>query len=67
MNNELKEKLVNVCTQVSTDIENDVNELEGKPFNGKTIATYFGYQSAAIKALSDVLKRLIEQQAVSDK
>ena len=67
MNNGLKEKLLKVCEQVSADVENDVHEFEGKPFNGRTVATYFGYQAAAIKALSDVLKRLIEDQGVSDK
>ena len=67
MNNELKEKLLKVCEQVSADVENDVHDFEGKSFNGRTIATYFGCQAAAIKALSNVLKRLIEEQGVSDR
>jgi hypothetical protein len=66
MNNELKEKLVKICEMVSADVESDVNEFEGKPFDGRTVATYFGNQAAAIKALSDVLKRLIEQHDVSE-
>ena len=57
-----KEKLLKICNQVAFDMENDAKEFDGKPFDGKTVATYFGYQGAAIKALADVLKTLIEKK-----
>lgn len=54
-----KNNLIKVCEQVAIDMENDAKEFDGKPFDGKTVATYFGYQGAAIKALADVVKQLI--------
>ena len=56
-----KEKLIKICEQVAADVENDAREFDGKPFNGKVVAQYFGYHGAAIKALSDVLKALISK------
>ena len=54
------DKLIKICEQVSTDMENDAKEFDGKPFDGKTVATYFGYQGAAISALSNVIKEMIK-------
>ena len=54
------EKLIKICEQVSLDVENDAKEFDGKSFDGKTVAAYFGYHGAAIKALADVLKKVIE-------
>ena len=45
---------------VAEDVENDAKEFDGKPFTGKIVAEYFGNHGAAIKALADVLKELIE-------
>lgn len=54
-----KAKLIKICEQVATDMENDAKEFDGKPFEGKTVATYLGYQGAAIAALSNVIKQLV--------
>jgi|JI10StandDraft_1071094.scaffolds.fasta_scaffold1956361_2 hypothetical protein len=56
------EKLIKIVTQVGIDVENDAKEFDGKSFDGKTVATYFGYHGAAIKALSDVLKEILLKQ-----
>ena len=53
------EKLLKICEQVRFDMENDAKEFDGKPFDGKTVASYFGYQGAAITALAEVLKNII--------
>lgn len=53
------ERLVKICEQVADDMEKDAKEFDGKPFDGKTVATYFGYQGAAIMALSYILKKLL--------
>ena len=53
-------KMKQICEQVQKDVENDAKEFDGKPFDGKTVATYFGYQGAAINALANVLKELVE-------
>jgi hypothetical protein len=60
MNNEQKKKLIKCCEQVAYDVENDAKEFDGRSFDGKTVATYFGYHGAAIKALSEVIKNIIE-------
>ncbi len=54
-----KDKLLKVCEQIAQDVENDAKEFDGKPFDGKTVAQYFGYHGAAIKALSDIIKELL--------
>ena len=46
MNTESKEELLKICNLVSEDIENDIVNMEGMPFNGKIVATYLGYQAA---------------------
>lgn len=50
--------LIRVCECVALDMENDAKEFDGKPFDGKTVATYFGNQGAAIAALADVIKEI---------
>lgn len=57
-----KSRLIEICDQISIDTVNDVKEFDGKPFTGKTVAEYFGYQGAAIKALADILKELLSEQ-----
>lgn len=56
------EKLIRVCEDVSFDVENDAKSFDGKPFTGKVVAEYFGNHGAAINALSNVLKRILENQ-----
>ena len=55
-----KERLIEICEQVAEDMRNDAKEFDGKPFNGKTVGAYFGYQGAAITALANVLKEIIK-------
>jgi len=35
--------------------------FDGQPFNGKTVAEYFGHQGAAVAALADILKSILEE------
>lgn len=66
MNNEQKKKLIKICEQVAFDTENDAKGFDGKSFDGKTVAQYFGYHGAAIKALSDVVKTFIEDSVTDN-
>lgn len=66
MNNEQKNNLIKICEQVAFDTENDAKEFDGKPFDGKVVAQYFGYHGAAIKALSDVVKAFIEDSVTDN-
>ena len=52
-------KLLLLCDTIGLDVEKDIVDFEGKSFDGKTVATLFGYQAAAIKALSDVLRETL--------
>lgn len=55
------ERLIEICRQVSADVENDAKHFDGQPFNGKTMATYMGNHGAAINALANVLERVVKE------
>ena len=42
-------------------MKNDAENFDGRPFNGKTVAEYFGNQGAAISALANIVKSILEQ------
>ncbi len=66
MDNKLKEQLIKVCEEVSKSAQDDAKTFDGKPFDVKTVGTYFSYQGAAICALSTVLQRLIEETKIQN-
>ena len=51
----MSEKTVEVLKMIAEDMKNDAKNFDGKPFNGKTVATYFGNQGAAIAALAKIV------------
>ena len=51
-----------VLRRIAEDMKNDATEFNGKPFNGKTVATYFGYHGAAISKLADILRSVLEEK-----
>ena len=55
-----KEDILNVLQMIADDVENDALEFDGKPFNGRTVAEYFGNHGAAIAAIALILKEVIE-------
>lgn len=64
MDVEKVKKLISICNEVGKDVENDAKEFDGKPFDGKIVAQYFGYHGAAIKALSDVLLEILQNTEI---
>lgn len=52
------DEIIRICTTISEDMERDASEFDGKPFTGKTVAEYFGYQGAAISALARMVSIL---------
>lgn len=56
-----REKIINVMKMVAEDTERDASEFDGKPFNGKTMATYMGNHGAAIKAVADAIREILEE------
>lgn len=57
--NEMKDR-IKVLEMIAEDMKNDCIEFSGKPFTGKTVGAYFGNQGAAIAALSNIIKSMIE-------
>lgn len=49
-----------ICDQIAKDAENDATNMDGQPFTGKTIATYFGYHGASIATLANLIKSVLE-------
>ena len=54
------EKTIKVLKMIAQDQKDDAEKFDGQPFNGKTVAEYLGNQGAAIAALANILKALIE-------
>ena len=51
-----------ICEKIAEDMKNDAAAFDGKPFTGKTVGEYFGYHGAAIAALADLVKSLLEEK-----
>ena len=54
-------KELEVLDMIIDDCEKDVNDFEGKPFNGKTVAEMHGILEAKIQVLAKVVKKIAEQ------
>lgn len=52
----IEDKRIKVLQMISDDMAQDAKDFDGKPFNGKVVAEYFGNQGAAISALADIMK-----------
>lgn len=53
---------IRVLKMIATDMKSDAENFDGRPFNGKTVAEYFGNQGAAITALANILKSILERR-----
>jgi len=51
---------IKVLDMIAEDMKNDAAAFDGKPFNGRTVAQYFGNQGAAIAELANLMKRFVE-------
>ena len=54
-------KKIKVLGMIAKYMENDAKKFDGRPFNGKIVAEYFGNQGAAIAALARIVKSILEQ------
>lgn len=57
------EKHIEVLEMIAVDMKNDARDFDGRPFNGKTVAEYFGNQGAAIAALAKIIKSICLEEA----
>lgn len=53
---------IKILEMIATDMKNDAKNFDGQPFNGKTVAEYFGNQGAAISALANIMKSILEEK-----
>ena len=51
-----------ILETIAKDMEEDASFFDGQLFNGKTVATYFGYQGAAISALANIIKLILKEK-----
>ena len=56
-----KQKTIKVLDMISSGMENDIKEFEGKPFTGRTVGALFGKQAAAIQALANIMKSILTE------
>ena len=52
-------KEIKILEEIIKDTENDARYFDGRPFDGKNVAAYFGNHGAAIAALAGVVKSII--------
>uniref|UniRef100_A0A6M3KC40 Uncharacterized protein n=1 Tax=viral metagenome TaxID=1070528 RepID=A0A6M3KC40_9ZZZZ len=56
-----QDKRIKVLEMIAEDMKDDAKNFDGKPFTGRTVAEYFGCQGAAISALANIVKSILEQ------
>jgi len=54
------DKRIQILELIAQDMEDDAKNFDGKPFTGKTVAEYNGNQGAAIAALANIVKTLLD-------
>jgi len=60
------DKRIKILEMITADMKNDAAKFDGRPFNGKTVAEYFGNQGAAIASLANIVKSILEQKEVEN-
>jgi hypothetical protein len=53
-----REQIVKVMGLIQEDCKADAMTIDGKPFDGRTVAVQFGNILASISALADAISRL---------
>jgi len=56
------DRRIEVLEMIAEDMKNDAKNFDGRPFDGKTVAEYFGNQGAAISALAGIIKSILEKE-----
>ena len=53
---------IRVLKMIADDMKKDAEKFDGQPFNGKTVAAYFGNIGAAVSALANIVKSILEEE-----
>ena len=56
----MEDRRIKVLSIIAEDMERDAKNFDGRLFNGKTVAEYFGNQGAAISALAEIMKSILK-------
>ncbi len=51
-----------VLEMIAKDMKNDAKNFDGREFNGKIVAEYFGNHGAAVAALAEIIIEIEEGQ-----
>lgn len=57
-----EKKIVDLLETIAQDMSDDAKYFDGKPFTGRTVTEYLGNQGAAIAALANIVKALVESR-----
>lgn len=49
-------KAIDTLKMIADDMASDATRFDGQPFNGRTVAEYFGNQGAAIAAIANIVR-----------
>ncbi len=56
------EEKIKILKMIAENMENDAENFDGRSFNGRTVAKYFGNQGASIAALAKVLVSILTEK-----
>ena len=61
------DKIKWTLNEIADDMKRDASAFDGRPFNGRTVAEYFGNHGAAISALAKIVGILAASAAQEDR
>jgi len=56
------DKKIKTLKMIADDMKNDAEYYEGRDFNGRNVSEYFGKQGAAIAALANIMRSILEEK-----
>jgi len=57
-----KDKRIEILEMIAEDMKNDAEKFDGRAFNGRTVAEYNGNQGAAIAAVANIVRSMLEKE-----
>ena len=54
-----KARKIEVLKMIAEDAKNDAIYYEGRPFNGREVAEYFGKMGAMVATLANIIRHIV--------